>query len=160
MRGPSSFPFKTSQRAKSLRPALLVPALPPHPRQTSANCSGKEMVELSSTKTARNRRSSAMGTASARPLPLRHLLQDAFQKAGGLGSEALTDTWLRNRHCSSLQGLRQATHCDLWFLQPAKDERLSKIGSADLPHALDELRLFGQGFDSLVQDLLEGLSYL
>src|SRR5438067_38899 len=140
--------------------AGLLPRRPPHPRQTPPHWSGKEMVELSSTNPARNCRSSAMGTASARPLPLRHVLQDAFQKAGGLRGEALTDAWFRNRHRSSLQDLRQASHRHFWFLQPAKDERLSKIGSADLPHALDELRLFGQGFDSLVQDLLEGLGDL
>src|SRR6266478_8555177 len=160
MQGPSSFPCKTSQRTKSLRPALLVPGLPPHPRQTWANCSGKAMAELSSTTTALNWRSSAMGAASARPLLLRHLVQEPFQKAGSLRREALTQPWPRNRHCSSVQDLCQAIHRHLRFLQPAKDQRLGKSGSGDLPHALDELRLFGQHFDALVQDRLERLGYL
>jgi hypothetical protein len=45
--------------------ACLLPALPPHPRQSSATSSGKLIVLLSSTMTALNRLSSATGATSA-----------------------------------------------------------------------------------------------
>ncbi len=91
---------------------------------------------------------------------LREPLQQSLQKGGRFGRKALAPATRGDVHLTPLGDLRHTAQGHLWFLQPAEDECLGKVGSVDGAFPLYEARFLGQVVGFLFQDLSQGLGQL
>jgi hypothetical protein len=87
-------------------------------------------------------------------------LQHLIEKLAGWLRKALTQSTGRELHLPSPGDLRQAIERDVRLTQPARDQRLGKIRSAEDPLALNKSAFLRQHVGVCFQDLSQGLAHI